>query len=147
MYACITRETFVFTGVFTVFQRVFHSILELKLCWHTCRRWDQIISTCRHRKNMPTTSLPEPYDTCKAGLKNCIRLDISALYLTLPPNLWDRKVNDQYIVQWTHCTIQDCSRNRICGILKTAQKNWIFPNFVQKLSYFGRISTKLCKQI
>ena len=53
MYACIIRETF----VFTVFRRVFHSILKLELCWHACRRRDQIIPTCRHGKNMPTTAL------------------------------------------------------------------------------------------
>ena len=49
MYACITRETF----VFTVFRRVFHSILKLELC----RLRDQIIPTCRYGKNMPTTAL------------------------------------------------------------------------------------------
>ena len=53
MYACIIRETF----VFTVFRRVFHSILKLELCWHACRRRDQIIPTCRYGKNMPTTAL------------------------------------------------------------------------------------------
>ena len=53
MYACVTRETF----VFTVFQRVFHSILKLELCRHACRRRDQIIPTCRYGKNMPTTAL------------------------------------------------------------------------------------------
>ena len=53
MYACIIRETF----VFTVFRRVFHSILKLKLCRHACRRRDQIIPTCRYGKNMPTTAL------------------------------------------------------------------------------------------
>ena len=53
MYACITRETF----VFTVFRRVFHSILKLELCRHAYRRRDQIISTCRYGKNMPTTAL------------------------------------------------------------------------------------------
>ena len=53
MYACITRETF----VFTVFRRVFHSILKLELCRHACRRRDQIIPTCRYGKNMPTTAL------------------------------------------------------------------------------------------
>ena len=53
MYACITRETF----VFTVFRGVFHSILKLELCRHACRRRDQIIPTCRYGKNMPTTAL------------------------------------------------------------------------------------------
>ena len=53
MYACITRETF----VFTIFRRVFHSILKLELCRHACRRRDQIIPTCRYGKNMPTTAL------------------------------------------------------------------------------------------
>ena len=53
MYACITRETF----VFTVFRRVFHSILKLELCRHACRRRDQIIPTCRYGKNMQTTAL------------------------------------------------------------------------------------------
>ena len=53
MYACIIRETF----VFTVFRRVFHSILKLELCWHACWRRDQIIPTCRCGKNMPTTAL------------------------------------------------------------------------------------------
>ena len=53
MYACITRETF----VFTVFRRVFHSILKLELFRHACRRRDQIIPTCRYGKNMPTTAL------------------------------------------------------------------------------------------
>ena len=53
MYACIIRETF----VFTVFRRVFHSILKLELCRHACRRRDQIIPTCRYGKNMPTTAL------------------------------------------------------------------------------------------
>ena len=53
MYACITRETF----VFTVFRRVFHLILKLELCRHACRRRDQIIPTCRYGKNMPTTAL------------------------------------------------------------------------------------------
>ena len=43
--------------VFTVFLRVFHSILKLKLCRHPCRRRDQIIPTCRYGKNMPTTAL------------------------------------------------------------------------------------------
>ena len=56
MYACITRETF----VFTVFQWVFHSILKLELCRHAYRRRDQIISTCRYGKNMPTTALGYP---------------------------------------------------------------------------------------
>ena len=53
MYACIIRETF----VFTVFRRVFHSILKLELCLHACRRRDQIIPICRYGKNMPTTAL------------------------------------------------------------------------------------------
>ena len=53
MYACITRETV----VFTVFRRVFHLILKLELCRHVHRRRDQIISTCRFGKNMPTTAL------------------------------------------------------------------------------------------
>ena len=53
MYACITRETF----VFTVFRRVFHLILKRELCRHACRRRDQIIPTCRYGKNMPTTAL------------------------------------------------------------------------------------------
>ena len=53
MYSCIIRETF----VFTVFRRVFHSILKLELCRHACRRRDQIIPTCRYGKNMPTTAL------------------------------------------------------------------------------------------
>ena len=53
MFACIIRETF----VFTVFRRVFHSILKLELCRHACRRRDQIIPTCRYGKNMPTTAL------------------------------------------------------------------------------------------
>ena len=53
MYACITRETF----VFTIFRQVFHSILKLELCRHAYRRQDQIISTCRYGKNMPTTAL------------------------------------------------------------------------------------------
>ena len=53
MYACIIRETF----VFTVFRRVFHSILKLELCRHACRRRDQIVPTCRYGKNMPTTAL------------------------------------------------------------------------------------------
>ena len=53
MYACIIRETF----VFTVFRRVFHSILKLELCRHACRRRDQIIPTCGYGKNMPTTAL------------------------------------------------------------------------------------------
>ena len=53
MYACITRETL----VFTVFRRVFHLILKLELCRHACRRRDQIIPTCRYGKNMPTTAL------------------------------------------------------------------------------------------
>ena len=53
MYACITRETF----VFTVFRRVFHSILKLKLYRHAYRCRDQIISTCRYGKNMPTAAL------------------------------------------------------------------------------------------
>ena len=43
--------------VFTVYRRVFHSILKLKLCRHPCRRRDQIIPTCRYGKNMPTTAL------------------------------------------------------------------------------------------
>ena len=51
--ACISRETF----VFTVFRRVSHSNLKLKLCRHACRRRDQIIPTCRHGKDMPTTAL------------------------------------------------------------------------------------------
>ena len=55
MYTCIIRETF----VFTVFRRVFHSILKLELCRHACRRRDQIIPTCRYGKNMPTTALAE----------------------------------------------------------------------------------------
>ena len=53
MYACITRETIVFTD----FRRVFHSILKLELYWHACQRRDQIILTCRQGKNMPTTAL------------------------------------------------------------------------------------------
>ena len=53
MYACVTWETF----VFTVFRRVFHSILKLELCRHACRRRDQIIPACRYGKNMPTTAL------------------------------------------------------------------------------------------
>ena len=53
MYACVTRESF----VFTVFRRVFHAILKLELCRHACRRRDQIIATCRYGKNMPTTAL------------------------------------------------------------------------------------------
>ena len=53
MYTCIIRETF----VFTVFRRVFRSILKLELCRHACRRRDQIIPTCRYGKNMPTTAL------------------------------------------------------------------------------------------
>ena len=53
MYACIIRETF----VFSVFRRVFPSILKLELCRHACRRRDQIIPTCRYGKNMPTTAL------------------------------------------------------------------------------------------
>ena len=53
MYACITRENF----VFTVFRGVFHSILKLELCRHACRRRDQIIPTCRYGKNMPTIAL------------------------------------------------------------------------------------------
>ena len=53
MYACIIRETF----VFTVFRRVFRSILKLELCRQSCRRRDQIIPTCRYGKNMPTTAL------------------------------------------------------------------------------------------
>ena len=53
MYACITRETL----VFTVFRRVFHLILKRELCRHACRRRDQIIPTCRYGKNMPTTAL------------------------------------------------------------------------------------------
>ena len=57
MYACIIRETF----VFTVFRRVFHSILKLELCRHACRRRDQIIPTCRYGKNMPTTALVETH--------------------------------------------------------------------------------------
>ena len=63
MCACITRETF----VFTVFRRVFHSILKLELCRHACRRRDQIIPTCRYGKNMPTTALlPIHLETCVA---------------------------------------------------------------------------------
>ena len=46
MYAYIIRETF----VFTVFRRLFHSILKLELCRHACRRRDQIIPTCRYGK-------------------------------------------------------------------------------------------------
>ena len=53
MNACITRETF----FFTVFRRVFHSTLKLKLCRHACRRRDPIILTCRYGKNMPITAL------------------------------------------------------------------------------------------
>ena len=54
MYACIIRETY----VFTVFRRVFHSILKLELCRHACRRRDQIIPTCRYgKKKKPTTAL------------------------------------------------------------------------------------------
>ena len=56
IYMGITRETL----VFTVFWRVFHSILKLKLSWlcrHACRRRGQIILTCQYRKNMPTTAL------------------------------------------------------------------------------------------
>ena len=53
MNACITRETI----VFKVFRRVFHSSLKLELYRHACRRRDPIISTCRYRKNMPTTAL------------------------------------------------------------------------------------------
>ena len=56
MYVCMTRETF----VFTIFRRVFHSILKLELCRHACRRRDQMISTCRYGKNMPTTALKSP---------------------------------------------------------------------------------------
>ena len=79
MYACIIRETL----VFSVFRRVFHLILKLELCRHACRRRDQIIPTCRYGKNMPTTALviihvgllssitkialkPVKYDTSKA---------------------------------------------------------------------------------
>ena len=57
MNACITRETF----VFTVFRRVFHSTLKLKLCRHACRHRDPIISTCRYGKNMQTTPLLTSY--------------------------------------------------------------------------------------
>ena len=72
MYAYITRETF----VFTVFRRVFHSILKLELCRHACRRRDQIIPTCRYGKNMPTTALV-------VGLCVC-------LFFLPPPILRDR---------------------------------------------------------
>ena len=71
MYACIIRETF----VFTVFRRVFHSILKLKLCRHACRRRDQIIPTCRYEKNMPTTALPWPIH------KRCFSIFIFVLTL------------------------------------------------------------------
>ena len=36
---------------------MFHSILKLELCRHAYRRPDQITSTCRYGKNMPTTAL------------------------------------------------------------------------------------------
>ena len=54
MYACITRETF----VFTIFRRVFHSILKLELCRHAYV--DVEMKLYRHidmEKNMPTTAL------------------------------------------------------------------------------------------
>ena len=53
MYACIIRETCVFSD----FRRVFHSILKLELCRHACRRRNQIMPTCRYGENMPTTAL------------------------------------------------------------------------------------------
>ena len=53
MYVCLTQETF----VFTIFRRVFHSILKLELCRNAYRHRDQIILTCRYGKNMPTTAL------------------------------------------------------------------------------------------
>ena len=53
MYTCITWETF----VSTIFRRVFHLILKLKLC-HACRRRDvDMEETCRYGRNMPTTAL------------------------------------------------------------------------------------------
>ena len=58
MYACITRETFVFTD----FQRVFHLILKLELINYVDMHVDVEIKllsipTCRYGKNMPTTAL------------------------------------------------------------------------------------------
>ena len=53
-YAYITRGKKI---VFSVFRRVFHLILKLKLCQHPCQRQDQIIPTCRYGKNMSTTAL------------------------------------------------------------------------------------------
>ena len=84
MYACITRETF----VFTVFRRVFHSILKLELCRHACRRRDQIIPTCRCGKNMPTTAL----------LHTLIFFEKSILKIS--PN---HQANDR-----VKCTLQQC---------------------------------------
>ena len=43
------------------FGECFHSSLKLELCRHACRRRDPIISTCRYRKNMPTTALLNSY--------------------------------------------------------------------------------------
>ena len=36
--------------IFTVFLRVFHSILKLEVCRQACQRQDQIILTCRYGK-------------------------------------------------------------------------------------------------
>ena len=117
MYACIIRETF----VFTVFRRVFHSILKLELCRHACQCRDQIIPTCRYGKNMPTTALmvtmatdaflkkmhnftkicghhwthlvfliPEMYTFVQVSLvMRCIRSHISLFRLGLTPTLID----------------------------------------------------------
>ena len=74
MYACITRETF----VFTVFRGVFHSILKLELCRHARRRRDQIIPTCRYGKNMPTTALHlTPLEVNQSSQAQCLRVENS----------------------------------------------------------------------
>ena len=91
MYACIIRETF----VFTVFRRVFHSILKLELCRHACRRRDQIIPTCRYGKNMPTTAL----------FVNCFKSFLSRLFM-----------KRNYVDKWF--VVQFCKQS----LLKTGTK-------------------------
>ena len=95
MYACITRETF----VFTVFRRVFHLILKLELCRHACRRRDQIIPTCRYGKNMPTTALVIThiymFYKCAKGSTEQILTKISLL-------LWNCLKLDTLIINKNH---------------------------------------------
>ena len=87
-YACITRETF----VFTFFWRVFHSILKLDLYRHACRHWDQIISTCRHGKIMPTTAVVNRSNS----LMTC---ETSQAYwrTSRPPQSWEPiQINEEH---------------------------------------------------